>query len=130
MVVSAGPPRVFVVQEPPQVPRSTGGTRPKIDLSPCERRFGKLIYCLEWSETKEMTPGAMFARLADRLRDYRKEDYLLFLGHPAAMTMAAVIALTMTEGVAKLIWWDRENRSYSVWPLDMNTLTEEWRTAP
>lgn len=102
---------VYVVQEPAPERRRTAGVRPPIDLTDA-KRYGQLYYCLEWSETQDLTAEQIGERMTTALALYTEQDYVLLIGNPTAMTIAALIAALKANGIVQLLMWDRDNRCY------------------
>jgi hypothetical protein len=109
---------VFVVQEPAIVPRRTGGSRYEIDLTPA-KAYGEMRFLLEWSETRDMDPTAMFDLLMRRCADYTEDDWLLMRGNPTAMGLAFLCCAVAAKGKVNLLYWEREARQYTEVKLDL-----------
>ena len=63
--------------------------------------------------------GPSIAKLYHKLRDITSEDYLLLIGDPAAIALAAIIASETTNGKLKFLKWDREYKKYFAISIDM-----------
>ena len=74
----------------------------------------------EFGEIKVLLPQGQIAfdseysitKLFDKLKDITQEDYLLLIGDPVAIAIAAIIASDYTDGLFKLLKWDREHKKY------------------
>tara|TARA_R100000700_G_C3179205_1_gene155449 strand:+ start:3615 stop:3923 length:309 start_codon:yes stop_codon:yes gene_type:complete len=96
---------VYVVQE-------TKG----INLLPAVE-FGEIDILLPEGQVVFSTERTI-KRLQINLRKYTFEDYLLMVGDPAAIAMAAAVASQITTGKFKLLKWDRQEKKY--YPLIVN----------
>lgn len=91
--------KVFVVQE------SLG----KNFLS--AERFGKLEVLLPPGQIV-LSPGPTMYRLRKNLADYCDDDYILCMGDPIAIALAAIVAATINAGKVNFLKWDREQSRY------------------
>ena len=96
---------VYVVQE-------TKG----INLLPAVE-FGEIDILLPEGQVVFSTERTI-KRLQINLRKYTFEDYILMVGDPAAIAMAAAVASQITTGKFKLLKWDRQEKKY--YPLIVN----------
>ncbi len=100
-------PRVFLVQEPIRRSASTGGPIPLFDLTPA-KEFGDITTCLDWSDTKRgFDAEHVMDKLADALRDFGEDDFLLPAGNTVAIAMASMLASEFTEGRVKFLLWEK-----------------------
>lgn len=102
---------VWIVQEPAQRRNKTTGLMlPVIDVTPA-KDFGLLKYLLGWSEAKGLTGQEMSSIIADRLEEYQDGDWILMIGNPTAMAVAAMIA-SYKGNTLRLLLWDRVEKKY------------------
>lgn len=64
------------------------------------------------------SPGPSLARLRQKLKSFCQDDFLLLIGDPAAIALAAIIASDSANGKFNLLKWDREHRQY--FPIKIN----------
>lgn len=109
-------PRVFLVQRPCWLNRETGMWEDKLDLTPAED-FGEIHEILP--------PGNVSSDMASNLRDIREgmrsfsnDDFLILLGDPVAMSIAACVAMQKTDGRIKMLKWDKFKNAYDVYEVD------------
>lgn len=103
--------RVFGVQRPTYYDRAKKGWVNKYDLGPA-KEFGSLSFMLP--------PGNIFQKRLDEaielmekaLADFTKDDYLLMLGDPVAIAIAAMITSRNTGGEVRALKFDRHSGKY------------------
>lgn len=108
--------RVFVLQ-----PVSTR------DVSDATR-FGELEQIFEENEAEILlwNPNAIdffTRRLRIRLKDFNNEDYLLLMGDPSVIGVAAAVASAVNRGRYKCLKWDRRRLEYFAIQVDVSALT-------
>ncbi len=97
-------PRVFVVQEP--LKRNADGELERfMDLTKVAQ-YGQPIVCLK-SGKVTLSPGPTIDRLWEVLKDFSDDDYLVAVGDPSAIAVAAAIAAEVNNGRFKLLKWDK-----------------------
>lgn len=69
------------------------------------------------------SPGPSLARLRQKLKNYSCNDYLLCIGDPIAIAMAAMVAGTINQGSVNFLKWDRQERRYL--PIKINLFRKE-----
>ena len=90
---------VYVVQEP------TGkNIIPALD-------FGEIKILLSDSQIT-FSPEPYIFKLQKKLKDFSDEDYLLLVGDPVAIALAAMIAGSFNDGKVKFLKWDRQEKKY------------------
>jgi len=111
-------PTVFVVQQPFR----------DLDLSPA-LEFGRVEYLLEDSDThprdrqlKHDTWRAQTEMEFRLQRFHADRDYLLLLGDPAAIALAAAIVTAKNGGKFTMLKYDRETKKY--YPVFVNLRKE------
>jgi len=93
-------PRVFVVQEVP-------GRNITHAFD-----FGRVEVLLAPGVHVVLSPGPVAKKMREKLRDFTDDDYIVPIGDPAAIAMAASIASYYNDGRYKLLKWDRETLRY------------------
>lgn len=96
---------VYVVQEP----RRPDG-RALVDISPAVE-YGRIEVLLPSGDIV-LSPAPVVAALRNGLRNYGDDDYLLALGDPSAIAIAAAVAAEHNAGRFRLLKWDRRMRRY------------------
>lgn len=93
-------PRVFVVQEVP-------GRNITHAFD-----FGKVEVLLSPGVHVVLSPGPIARTMRSKLSTFNDDDFIVPIGDPAAIAMAASIASYYNEGRYKLLKWDRETERY------------------
>lgn len=114
---------VFVVQEPVIRDRSTGDIRPRFDLTPASR-YGDLEVLLPAGNVV-LSAAPMVKELRSKLMRFSDEDYLVCVGDPSAIAVAASIAASFNNGRYKLLKWDRREHGYIVVPVNLHPFEKE-----
>jgi hypothetical protein len=101
--MTINPARVFVTQE-----------NPKINITPA-LKYGKIEVLLAPGE--EIVLGASYCvnRMDALLRDFSDADYLLPVGNPVAIAIAAALAARYNRGRFNVLKWD--NRQHVYYPI-------------
>jgi hypothetical protein len=102
--------RVFVTQEP----RTIRGRA--IDLTPA-MEHGDVVFLL--SKTVNVLDAAFAVRqIAANLREFNRDDFILPLGDPVAIAIAASLAAKLSGGEYTILKWDRQEEKY--YPIHVN----------
>ena len=110
--------KVYVIQDVP----GTREGRPKINIIGASQ-FGSLKVLLPENAQIILSAGPVVFKLRQLLKDYTSEDYLLLTGDPAIIGIACSIVSDYTNGVYKLLKWDKQERMY--YPLEINLNQKE-----
>lgn len=102
--------RVFVVQEPYR--RGPYGLERAVDITPAGK-YGELIPVLGMGKAPFNTEPVI-AELADKLRDFNDNDYILAIGAPSLIGYAISLAAYSNGGHVRVLQWDRHLRDYLV----------------
>ena len=109
---------VYVIQELP----GTRAGQPKFNIMGAAK-YGKLKVLLPEYSQMVLSPGPLIIKLRSLLKDYTEKDYLLLTGDPAIIGIACSIVSDYTNGVYKLLKWDKQERMY--YPLEINLNQKE-----
>ena len=104
---------VYVIQEIP----GTRYGRPRINILGAEE-FGKLEFLLPEFSQIVFSPGPLIFELRKKLKNFKKEDYILCTGDPAIIGLSTAIVSDITQGKFNLLKWDRQETRY--YPLTFN----------
>ena len=98
--------RVFVTQEDPTKNLSAA------------KEFGQIKVLLP---PTQVTFDATWAieEMFKKLEEFKDEDYLLLVGDPVIMILAASIVSWVTGGKYNILKWDRETRTYNPLTIDL-----------
>lgn len=116
--MSSHKPRVFATQIPSRRDVESGLWVPTVNIAPAEK-FGEIVTLLP--------PGSQFFAAAETTRlikqrlnelDYQQGDYLLPMGNPVIMAVAAAIAARRSNGSLNVLVWDRHTSTYISYELN------------
>ena len=65
-----------------------------------------------------LSPGPTLARLRKNLKNFSDDDYLLMIGDPIAIALAAMVASDLNNGRVKFLKWDNHGKKY--FPISTN----------
>lgn len=100
---------VYAIQQQMHYDAVKGELLPRFDLSPAEE-FGEIKYLLSPSASP-FTPDSIISELHEKLKGFSDEDYLLLIGNPVLIGMAAAIAAD-NAGTVNFLQWSGKNHKY------------------
>lgn len=101
--------RVYIVQN--ALRKDEGGTlRPKYNFNPATE-YGQLVYLLGPSASP-FHPHSYLGELQAKLRNFGDNDFLICVGNPILLAVAATIAADANEGRVRFLQWSGEDRKY------------------
>lgn len=115
--------RCFILQEPMKRDHESGQMVPVMDFRNV-LEYGDPVVCLG-SGRVSLTPGPTIDTLRDKLRDFSDDDYIVSVGDPSAIFIAAMIAGDVNNGKCKLLKWDKEARRYIKVQIDVHYRTRK-----
>jgi len=101
-------PKVFIIQEP--LKRGANGMEPLMDFRKV-LEYGEPVICLPPGKVS-LSPGPTIDMLREKLRNYGDNDYIVSVGDPSAIFIAAMLVGELNRGCCKLLKWDRESKRY------------------
>lgn len=104
--------RVFVPQVPSRMDKGLNQWVPTIDLSAAEK-FGELQIMLP-PEANRLHTIPLAAALREKMSSFNKDDYLVAVGDPTIIGLAAALAAVKTGGFLRFLKWDRQTSDYLV----------------
>ena len=104
---------VYVIQEIP----GTRYGRPRINILGA-KEFGRLEFLLPEFSQIVFSPGPLIFELRKKLKNFKKEDYILCTGDPAIIGIACSLVSDITNGRYHLLKWDRQEAKY--YPITIN----------
>ena len=104
---------VYVIQEIP----GTRYGRPRINILGA-KEFGRLEFLLPEFSQIIFSPGPLIYELRKKLKNFKKEDYILCTGDPAIIGIACSLVSDITNGKYHLLKWDRQELKY--YPITIN----------
>ena len=105
--------KVYVIQEI----AGTKEGKPKINILGAAE-YGVFKFLLPELSQIIFSPGPLFMKLWQGLREYTPQDYLLLTGDPAIIGVACSIVSDITNGKYKVLKWDKQERKY--YPIEIN----------
>jgi len=109
---------VYCIQEPP----GTAQGMPKYNVMKA-LPFGEVEFLFSERAQLIYSAGSFIHSLRKKLEGYNDEDYLLLVGDPAVIAVAAVVASERNHGKFKLLKWDRMAGKY--YPLSIDLYNKE-----
>lgn len=100
--------KVYIVCEPTR--RIAGEQVGTVDLTPAGE-WGEPIILLQSNQSLINTVPTI-KTLCEKLRDFNDDDYLIPIGDPVLMCMAATVAAMYNGGRLKMLKWDRVIKRY------------------
>lgn len=109
---------VYVIQEPLKKDPTTGQMIPVMDFRKV-LEYGDPIVLLPPGRVS-LSPGPTIDALKQSLKDFTDDDYIVSVGDPSAMFIAAMVVGQLNRNRCKLLKWDRESRQYIKVEVDLN----------
>jgi len=103
--------KVFIPQIPSRFDTRANAWMPTVNIDPA-KKFGELNIMLP-PEANRLELSSIVAVLKRMMKDYSANDYVLALGDPMIIAVAAVIA-ERAAGSLRLLKWDKQSRDYIV----------------
>ena len=110
-------PRVFVVNQPMRRDPATNAWVNAMDLG-AAREHGELIFMLPAGRLPA-DANAIVRAVRRSMASFRPEDYLLLVGDPRAIAIAAAVAADLTDGSLNLLNWRRSQLCYEASIVDV-----------
>lgn len=85
-------------------------------------KFGQIETLISGRDAQLYNTGPLVQDLRAKLRGFRAIDYLLLVGDPVAIAIAAAVAAEFSGGKLQLLKWDRQERTY--YPLRVDVFTQ------
>lgn len=101
---------VYVVQEPAPKKNHETGAVTTIDVTPAAK-FGPFQVLLGPGDVV-LSTAPTIAILREKLRTFCDEDYLLMIGDPVAIALAAMVASDVNFGRVKFLRWAKREFDY------------------
>ena len=118
--------KVFVLQEPTKRDEA-GNLVPLMDFSALSE-YGEKVVCLPPGRVS-LTPGPTVDILTEVLRNFTDDDYIVSVGDPSAIFIAAMVVGRQNRHRCKLLKWDKDKRKYICIQVDLNHRVNQHRTS-
>lgn len=102
---------VFVVQKQMRFDHDKGELVPKFPSIEKAEKFGKLVYLLS-PTASPFNAQKLVDEMTKKLSNFGDQDYLLLIGNPVLIGMAAGIASDRNLGMLHLLQWSGRDSSY------------------
>ena len=83
-------------------------------------KFGDLKVMLPDNRQIVLSSGPTTFKLQKDLKTFNDNDYLLLMGDPAIIAVAAAVAAKVNNGRFKVLKWDRDDKKYYDIEIDLN----------
>lgn len=90
---------------------------PVHDLTPA-RAYGELEVVFQ-SRIFSIIPQPMVVDARQRMRNFNDDDYLLAIGDPVAIAIAAAVAADVNNGRFRTLKWDKRTERYIAFAVDI-----------
>jgi len=105
---------VFAVQEPRSFDRESGIWKPRVNIYTAEP-FGEVQTLIPHDHVHAaLVTQPTLHKMRRLLRDFSDEDYLLPVGDPVLIALAAMTAARENRGKVRFLRWSRERKEYDV----------------
>lgn len=111
-------PNVFIPQEPTRRDDVTGELISIMDFTKAAE-YGETIVCLSPGRVA-LSPQPSIQKLKDCMRNFCDDDYLIAVGDPSVIAMAAAVASDNNRGRFKLLKYDARSKSYLTVQIDLH----------
>lgn len=103
-------PNVYAPQVPSKYDAATKLWLPSVNLQPA-KRFGELVVMLP-PNANRLHINPLITALREQMKDYGAEDYIIAVGDPSLIAAASCIAVKKTNGILRILKWDRQSSAY------------------
>lgn len=98
----------------PQIPQKRDAPTklwiPSINIDPA-LKYGELVVMLP-PNANRLHIAPLVAALQEQMANYTRDDYLVAVGDPSLIAAAACIAIRRTNGLLRILKWDRLSSTY------------------
>lgn len=115
--------KCFIIQEPVKFDSATGQMVPVMDFRKVVQ-YGEPVVCLPNGRVS-LSPGPTIDALRDKLKDYCDDDYIVSVGDPTAIFVAAMVLGDLNRGKCNLLKWDKQSKGYIKVEIDIHYRTRK-----
>ena len=102
--------KVYAPQVPSKYDPATKLWVPSINLDPANT-FGEVVVMLP-PNANRLHINPLIVALREQMKDFNENDYIVAVGDPSLIAAASCIAVRKTNGLLKILKWDRQTGSY------------------
>jgi hypothetical protein len=110
--------KVFIPQEPTRRDDATGELVSIMNFSSAAA-YGETVVCLAPGRVA-LSPQPTIQKLKDCMRNFGDDDYLIAVGDPSVIAMAAAVAADANRGRFKLLKYDGRSKDYLTVQIDLH----------
>jgi hypothetical protein len=103
-------PKVYAPQVPSKYDPATKLWVPSINLDPANM-YGEVVVMLP-PNANRLHINPLMVALREQMKDFTDEDYVIAVGDPSLIAAAACLAVKKTNGLLRILKWDRMSSSY------------------
>ena len=103
-------PKVYAPQVPSKYDPATKLWVPSINLDPANM-YGEVVVMLP-PNANRLHINPLMVALREQMKDFTDEDYVIAVGDPSLIAAAACLAVRKTNGLLRILKWDRMSSSY------------------
>lgn len=103
-------PKVFILQEPTRKDEATGELVSLMNFAKANE-YGDTVVCVPPGQVA-LSPAPLIHQLRSVLREYTDDDYVIAVGDPTVMFVAAMVLSDLNRGKCRMLKWDRQAKQY------------------
>lgn len=103
-------PKVYVPQVPSKYDTATKLWVPSVNLDNA-KQYGEILVMLP-PNANRLHINPLITALREQMKDFSPEDYIVAVGDPSLIAAASCIAVRRTNGLLRILKWDRLSSSY------------------
>lgn len=103
-------PKVYVPQVPSKYDTATKLWVPSVNLDNA-KQYGEILVMLP-PNANRLHINPLITALREQMKDFGPEDYIVAVGDPSLIAAASCIAVRRTNGLLRILKWDRLSSSY------------------
>lgn len=103
-------PKVYVPQVPSKYDTATKLWVPSVNLDNA-KQYGEILVMLP-PNANRLHINPLITALREQMKDFSAEDYIVAVGDPSLIAAASCIAVRRTNGLLRILKWDRLSSSY------------------
>lgn len=115
--------KCYIIQEPVKHDPISGQMVPVMDFRKV-LQYGEPIICLPNGRVS-LSPGPTIDALRTKLKDFTDDDYIVSVGDPTAIFVAAMVLGDLNRGKCNLLKWDKQSKQYIKVEIDIHHRTRK-----
>lgn len=102
--------KCYIIQEPMKWDYAKEQMVPVMDFRKV-LEYGEPVICLS-NGPVSLAPGPTIDTLREKLKDFTDNDFIVSVGDPSAIFIAAMILGDINRGKCNLLKWDKQSKRY------------------